>query len=104
MQLQNQSGEALALPEARQQELVKCNRQNPRQCNLERLVVEDRDTEQRQAEQNEINRDAEEVDRLCRVDASRGHCGSGGCEQDTEGAPPGGAKLGLRGGFGGGWG
>jgi hypothetical protein len=46
-------------------------------------VVEDRYSEQRQTEQNEINRDAEQVDGLCRGHASRGRCGGRICEQDN---------------------
>ena len=47
------------------QQLVDGNGRKPGQRHLKCLVVEDRDTEQRQAEQNEINRDAEQVDGLC---------------------------------------
>ena len=63
--LQDQAGEALALPEARKQDLVKCNGHKPGYRHLKCLAVEDRYTQQRHAEQNEINRDAEQVDGLC---------------------------------------
>jgi hypothetical protein len=65
VQLQDEAGEDLALPEARKQELVKCNGHEPGHRHLKCLVVEHRYTEQRQAEQNEINRDIEQVDGLC---------------------------------------
>ena len=65
VKLEHQAGQALALSEARKQELVKCNGHKPGQRHLKGLVVEHRYTQQRQAEQNEINRDAEQVDGLC---------------------------------------
>ena len=65
VKLQHQAGQALALSEAREQELVKCNGHKPGQRHLKCLVVKYRNTQQRQAEQNEINRDAEQVDGLC---------------------------------------
>ena len=51
-------------------------------------MVEHRDTQQRQAEQNEINRDTKQVDGLCRVEAGSGCCRGRICEQDDLGWPP----------------
>ena len=65
VKLQHKAGEALALPEACEEKLVDRNGGKPGQRDLKRLVVEYRDAKQRQAEQNEINRDAEQVDGLC---------------------------------------
>ena len=45
--------------------------------------MEDCDAEQRQAEQNEINRNAKQVDGLCGVYAKRGRCRGRTCEQAT---------------------
>ena len=70
------------MSEAGKHELVKCNGHEPGQRHLKRLVVEHRYTQQRQAEQNEINRNAEQVDGLSRVQASRGCCRGWICEQD----------------------
>ena len=63
--LQHEAAEALSLPEAGEEQLVDGDHRKPGQRDLQRLVMEDRDAEQRQAEQNEINRDAEQVDGLC---------------------------------------
>ena len=85
VKLEHQAGQALALSEARKQELVECNGHKPGQRHLKRLVVEHRYTQQRQAEQNEINRDAETGRRavlstrqsrmLLRPDLRTGHLG-----------------------------
>jgi len=64
LKLGHQARQAFALSEARKQELVKCNGHQPSQRNLKCLVVEHRHTQQRQAEQNELNRDAKQVDGL----------------------------------------
>ena len=81
--LQHETAESLALPEPGEEQLVDGDHREPGQRDLQRLVMKDRDAEQRQAEQNEIDRDAEQVNGLCRVDASRG-CRRGRiCDQDT---------------------
>ena len=63
--LQHEAAETLALPEPGEEQLVDGDHRKPGQRDLQRLVMEDRDAEQRQAEQDEINRDAEQVDGLC---------------------------------------
>ena len=63
--LQHKAAQPLTLSEPGEEQLVDGDHREPGQRNLQRLVMEDRDAEQRQAEQNEINRDAEQVDGLC---------------------------------------
>jgi hypothetical protein len=70
------------LPEAGKHQLVKRDSHKADQGDLKRLAVEHRDTQQRQAEQNEINRNAEQVDGLSRIHASRRCCRGWMCEQD----------------------
>ena len=65
MHLQHKAAESLALSEPGEEQLVDGDDGKPGQRNLQCLVMEDCDAEQRQAEQNEINRDAEQVDGLC---------------------------------------
>jgi hypothetical protein len=82
VKLDHQAAQACALPEAGKDELVKCNGHEPGQCHLKRLVVEYSYTQQRQAEQNEINLNAEQGDGLSRIRDSCGCCGGWICEQD----------------------
>ena len=65
LHLQRKAAQSLALSEPGEEQLVDGDHGEPGQRNLQRLVMEDGDAEQRQAEQNEINRDAEQVDGLC---------------------------------------
>jgi hypothetical protein len=51
VKLEHQAGQALALSEARKQELVKCNGYEPSQSHLKCLMVEHGYSQQRQAEQ-----------------------------------------------------
>jgi hypothetical protein len=60
VKLERQTVQAIALSEAREQELVKRNGYKSRQRHLKCLVVKRRYTQQRQGEQNEINGDAEQ--------------------------------------------
>jgi hypothetical protein len=83
VKLQHQAGQALALSEARKQELVKRNGYKPGQRHPKCLLVKHRYTQQRQTEQNEINRDAQQVDGLRRVHVSCECCRSRICEQKT---------------------
>jgi len=92
VKLEHQARQALALSEAGKHDLVNCNGHEPRQRHLKRLVVEHRDTQQRQAEQNEINRDAKQVDGLSRIQAGSGCCCSWICEQDQRESHRGGKK------------
>ncbi len=52
-------------------ELVDDDRREAGQRDLQRLVMEERDAEQRQGEQDEVDRDAEDVDRLHRRGGGR---------------------------------
>ena len=83
--LEHEAAESLALPEPGEEQLVDGDYRKAGQCDLKCLVMEDRDAKQRQAKQNEINRDAEQVDWLCRVDTKRGCCRGWICEQDAWG-------------------
>ena len=81
--LQHEAAETLALPEAGEEQLVDGDHREPGQCDLQRLVMEDRDAEQRQAEQDEVDRDAEHEHRLGRIGAGRG-CGGGRRDAERE--------------------
>src|SRR3954469_897220 len=72
LKLKHQAGQALALSEARKQKLVKCDGHKPSQRHLKCLVVEYRYTQQRQAEQDEIDWNTKQVDGVCRVEGSTG--------------------------------
>jgi hypothetical protein len=65
VKLQHKAVETRALAEAREQKLVDRNSGKTSQRHFKRLVVKHSDAEQRQAEQNEINRDAKQIDWLC---------------------------------------
>ena len=65
MKLQHKAVEPLALAEARERELVDRNSGKACQRHFKRLVVKYSDAKQGQTEQNEINRDAKQVDWLC---------------------------------------
>ena len=79
VKLEHQAWQARALPEAGKHQLVKRDGHKPNQRDLKRLVVEHRDTQQREAEQNEINRKAEQEDGLSRIRATCGCCGGWIC-------------------------
>ena len=59
LHVQGEAGEAGAELEARECQLVDRDRSEPRQRHRERVMVENRDAEERQSEQNEIDRNAE---------------------------------------------
>ena len=81
--LQHEAAKSLSLSEPGEEQLVDGDHCKPSQRDLQRLVMEDSDAEQRQAEQDEINRDAKQIDGLRCVDVGRG-CRRGRiCEQDT---------------------
>ena len=61
LHLHHETAEPLALSESGENQLVEGDYCEPGQCNLQRLAMEDRDAEQRQAEQYEIDRDSEQV-------------------------------------------
>ena len=60
-EMQPQAGQARALLEARERELVDDDRGEPDQRDPERVVMEKRDAEQRQREQDEIDGDSEKL-------------------------------------------
>ncbi len=62
--MQAEAGEAGAEFETGKEELVEGDRREPAKRDLQCLVVEDRDAKQRQAEQDEIDRNAEHEHRL----------------------------------------
>ena len=65
MHLQHEAAESFSLPKTGEKQLVDGDHREPSQRNLKRLVMEDRDAEQRHAEKYEVNRDAEQVNGLC---------------------------------------
>ena len=60
-QVPGQAGQAGAVLEAGEAELVERDGGEAGQRHLQRVVVEERDAEQRQREQDEVDRDAQEV-------------------------------------------
>ena len=90
---------SFTLPEPGEEQLVDSDHREPGQRDLQRLVMEDRDAEQRQAEQDEVDRDAEHEHRLRRVGARRGRRGGrrdesrkqgehGACHEQARARPP----------------
>ena len=62
----DEAGEARALLEAGEDDLVDRDHRQARDRHLERLVMEERDAQERQREENELERDAGDLDRLGR--------------------------------------
>ena len=63
LQVQREAGQPGAELEAGEGELVERDRRQPGQRDCERVMMKQRDAEQRQAEQDEIDRNAEEIER-----------------------------------------
>ena len=81
--LQRQAAEARTEPEAGEEQLVDGDHCESRQRDLQCLVVEDRNAEQRQPEQDEVDRDAEHEYRLRRIGAGRGRRGRRDGDRDN---------------------
>ena len=83
LEVQAEAGEAGAVFEAGEQELVERDGREPGERDCERVMVEQGDPEQGQAEQDEVDRDAEDIDRRARGLAGRRR-GRGGDEAERQ--------------------
>ena len=80
LHVQAEAGEPGAGLETGEDQLVEHDRGKARQRDLQRLVMEESDADQRQREQDEVDGDAEHIDRLCRRRLrSRGRRGQTQC-------------------------
>ena len=76
LHVQGETGEPRAGLEAGERQLVDDDRRKPGQRNLQGLVMEDRDPDQRQAEQDEVDRNSQHEHRLS--GRGSGRCRGGG--------------------------
>ena len=61
LHVQGESAKTPPIFEARKDELVRRNCREPHQRDMERVMMKDRDADQRQPEQNEIDGDAQQI-------------------------------------------
>ncbi len=87
LQVQGEAGETAAILEAGEDQLVEDDHRKAGQRDLQRLVVKQGDADQRQREQDEVDRDAEYVDGLTGRGLRYGRGGGQGQGKD-KGSPP----------------